>query len=224
MSRARLIFPAVAMLAALDAHAEGFTWDVPETYDFVEVPSVQAVNGIPIRFNVYYSRWPLEQLAFHLLDEFQKAGLFVPPMDQQVRFNGQVFSLTAFDPIHRVAYTAILKPCADKTTEVIAGQGYLKDVHPQVPNGDFAPLPPTAAHAVKTTTEGMTVLTYETSLQAEEISSFYKETLGTQGYSPAGLNVYRKGRDELSIRISEESGSRPRAVVLTLRNAPGERQ
>jgi hypothetical protein len=222
MSGLRLIVAAVAMLAAPGAHAEGFSWDVPETFDFVEVPSVQSVNGIPVRFNVYYSRWPLEQLAQHLLDEFQKAGLFVPPMDQQTRFNGQVFALTAFDPVHRVAYTALLKPRADKTTEVIAGQGYMKDVHPRAPTADFAPLPPGAAHAVKTTTEGMTVLTYETSLQAEEIRSFYKETLSREGYAPAGTNVYRKGGDELSIRVSEDSGS-PRAVMLTLRHASGER-
>ena len=146
MSATPRAIAALALLAAGSAFAEGFKWDVPETYNFVEVPSVQKVNGIPVRFNIYYSHWSVEQLANHFIDRFTEAGLYLPPMDQQVRFNGQVFQLTAFDPIHRVSYTVMLKPGGDRNTEVIAGEGYLSDYRPQSGSGEqFAPVPPQAS-------------------------------------------------------------------------------
>jgi hypothetical protein len=221
MSSTVRIISTVALLAGGGATAEGFKWDVPETYNFVEVPSVQKVNGIPIRFNIYYSHWSVEQLANYFIDRFTESGLFMPPMDQQVRFNGQVFQLTAFDPIHRVSYTVMLKPGGERNTEVIAGEGYLADYHPQSGAGEqFAPVPPQAQHVVHTTTEGMRFMTFDTPLKAEEVTSFYRDVLGREGYTQVGTGTFRRTGQELTVRVATAPGGITQSVSVTLRDTP----
>jgi hypothetical protein len=199
-----------------------FRWDVPEEIRHVDVPATHHVDGVPVRFNMAYSKWDPQTLANYYYAQFRKAKLFIAPEKEQADFSPKLFQLTAVDPKTLVSYTVILKPQVDHSTEIIMGQAYWKDREKKANRSNgFAPLVPGSTGMVSSRTEGYETMTFQVAATAADVQKFYRETLPQEGYRETEPWTFRHGDEAIHIHVFEQDKGGKVSVLMTQRNEPG---
>lgn len=199
-----------------------FSWDIPGVISAVEVPGQQVTNGIPVKFDAFLSSWRMEDLANHFVDSFGKAGLYVPPPQDQMRVEGMV-QVTAIDPGKLVSYTVILRPTENDQTVVIAAQAALQGWNPHPEVADIAPVMPGAEGVVRSQSEGMRSFSYKVKATEEEVVGFYRSVMRANGFEEKEPGVFRKAAEEISVNQSEE-GTGTRGVMVMRRGTLAEEE
>jgi hypothetical protein len=210
--------PLVKVLSSGKPPQSRYVWEVPAQLGATDVQAVQVVNGLPVRFSAAVSGQDVPALLEYYTRAFEKAGLFIPPAEEQVDLGERVFQLTGLDTDSLISYTVVLQPVAEKRTNVIMGQGYLTQwLERKKPTSDLAPLPPGAASLVRTASEGVDLLQFTTPSTVAEVKSFYLEVLGRAGYQQTGTGVFTRGREQLKVTVGQSKTAPVRAVLVERR-------
>jgi hypothetical protein len=182
-------------------------WDVPGLVTAVEMPGAVVSQGIPVKIRAAHSSWRVENLAQYYMDQFQKAGLYVPP-DNAVTQMTVHPQLTGLDPDRMIAYTVIFQVHPDKTTTVIQTSANLALRQSAAAAAvSFAPVFPGAKDTLQTAIEGTRMVQYLAPAQPGEVLEFYRSTLKTGGYAEQEQGDFQKGTELLRVRaIKLENG------------------
>lgn len=195
-----------------------YRWNVPDLEHYVDVPAVQIVNGLPVRFSAAVSRAKPDFLVKYYVAEFEKAGLFIPPADEQMQMAPPAFQLTALDTDNLISFTVILQVTSDKTTTVIMAQGYLEPWMRRKPAGaDFAPVFPQAEAVVRSTGEGVDVLQYVTDAEPTAVRAFYADVMKKAGYVEPQRDVFVRGAERISLKVAKAQATKKTGVMLQKR-------
>jgi hypothetical protein len=197
-----------------------YRWNVPDLQYYVDVPAVQVVNGLPVRFSAAVSKANPDFLVKYYVDEFNKAGLYIPPADEQLQMAPPAFQLTALDTDNLISYTVILQVIGEKQTNVIMGQGYLESwLRRKPPSADFAPLFPQSENVVRSKGEGIDMLQYTTAAEPPAVYAFYDDVMKKAGYTLAESGVFVKGNERIQLRVAK--ANRKTGVLLQKRFGAG---
>jgi hypothetical protein len=191
-----------------------YRWKVPQQLDYVRSVGVQVTNGVPMVLEMARSSMPVDLLIQHYMDDFQAAGLFIPPLDFQVSPRAEP-RLTALDPTRLVAFTVIFQPNPDRTTTLYLGTADMKQYRP--PGGaslEWAPLMPGAQKLMRTDLEGLQSAVYAVRAPEAEVLAFYRQALGPQGYTEVEPGVFQREGEELHV-FSAPMDDGGRSVSLT---------
>lgn len=187
-----------------------YKWQVPDLESYVDVPAVQMVNGLPVRFSAAVSKHDVPFLLDYYAKEFVRAGLFIPPPDdfKRLGLGEEFFMLAGLDTDNLISYTVMFQPISANQTTVIMGQGYLQEWLKRKKNPDpvdFAPLMPTAKMVVRSHSEGMELVTYATDASPKDVMGFYKETLPKAGYAASAdePGKFIRGTDQITVRATK---------------------
>jgi hypothetical protein len=197
-----------------------YRWNVPDLQGYVDVPVVQFINGLPVRFNAAMSKHDVPYLMDFYAKEFIKAGLYIPPPDTMngLGLGDRFFQLTGLDTDNLISYSVIFQPIDDHSTTVIMGQGYLQEWLKRKPQTtDFAPLYPQAAQVVRTHTEGMELINYTTPSPATLVYGFYDDVMPKAGYAKLGNGVYVRGQERIQVRAGRGKPDSPVTGVMVER-------
>ena len=168
-----------------------------------------------MRFSAAVSGQDVPTLLEYYTRAFEKAGLFIPPEEEQVSMGDHVFQLTGLDTDSLISYTVMLQPVAEKRTNVIMGQGYLTQwLERKAPGADIAPLFPGAEGVVRTHSEGVDLLQFSTNAAVAEVKAFYKDALTRSGYSEAAEGQYIRGRESLKVSVGQNKTTPKRGVMI----------
>lgn len=207
--------PLVKVLSTGKPPQSRYVWEIPAQLGATDVQAVQVVNGLPVRFSAGVSAQDVPTLLKFYTLAFEKAGLFIPPAEEQVDLGERVFQLTGLDTDSLISYTVVLQPVGEKRTNVIMGQGYLTHwLERKKPTSDIAPLPPGAASLVRTASEGVDLLQFTTTATVAEVKSFYLEVLGKAGYQQTDTFVFARGRESLRVTVGQSKNAPMRAVLI----------
>lgn len=203
------------MPPAAEAPKPRFQWDVPDIIQAIGVPGVTLVNGMPVTMQAVVSKWSIDPLAGHLIQQFERAGLFIPPEHQQPK--GSVYAqLTAIDPETMLSYTVIFQPNKDGSTTLLLG---VADVsrNPAKTADTFAPVFPGGSEVVQTRIETMQNLVYKAKAQPAEVLAYYREVLPAAGYREVEAGQFQSADTRLSVLTrANEDGT----VSVTVNQAP----
>jgi hypothetical protein len=191
-----------------------YRWSVPQQLDYVASIGVQVTDGVPMVLEMARSSMPVDLLIQHYVDDFQAAGLFIPPLDVQASPMAEP-RLTALDPERLVAYTVIFQPNPDRTTTLYLGTADMKQYRP--PGGanlEWAPMMPGAEKLMRTELEGMQSAVYAVRASEADVLAFYRQALGAQGYTEAEPGTFQRGQEELRV-FSNPTDDGGRSVGLT---------
>ncbi len=200
-----------------------YKWSVPDLEHTIDVPSTQSVNGLPVRFSAAVSRAKPEFLLKYYVDEFAKAGLYLPPPKEQVAMGGNALQVTALDTDNLVSYTVILQVASERYTTVIMGHSYLEPWMRGARPDDFAPLFPQSEAVVRSRAEGVDVLQFMTDAEPKAVRAFYGEVLSKAGYVAIEPDVFVRGAERISLRVvkSPKPSVKQTGVVLQRRVGGG---
>jgi hypothetical protein len=200
-----------------------YRWSVPELEHTIDVPSTQSVNGLPVRFSAAVSRAKPDFLLKYYVDEFAKAGLYLPPPSEQVAMGGNALQVTGLDTDNLVSYTVILQVASDRYTTVIMGHSYLEPWMRGARPDDFAPLFPQSEAVVRSRAEGVDVLQFVTDAEPKAVRTFYGEVLLKAGYVAVEPDVFARGAERISLKLvkSPKAGVKQTGVVLQRRVGGG---
>ncbi len=194
-----------------------YKWEVPDRSSAIDVPVVQVVNGLPVRFSAAVSRAKPDFLLKYYVDEFTKAGLYIPPEEHQMDLGGPLVQLTALDTDNLISYSVILQVTDDKHTTVIMGQGYLTNWLEKKPEGaDVVPLFPGARNTVHTHSEGLDVVQYSLKADAAPVRNFYDSTLRRGGFSvdAADPSTFVRGSERITVSVVKSAPGSDTSVVV----------
>ena len=193
-----------------------YRWQVPDLHSWVEVPTVQVVNGLPVRFSAAMSRHDIPYLMDFYAKEFMRAGLYIPPPEDAKALNlgDRFFQLTGLDTDNLISYTVMFQQVDRNMTTVIMSQGYLqewlkkkRDASP----GDFAPLAPAATLVVRSHAEDVDIITYSTQITPADVMAFYRDTLGKAGFLQGSEpGIFERAGEQIKVRARKDE--RPRVA------------
>lgn len=183
-----------------------YQWRVPNLLYTIDVPVIQVIDGLPVRFSVAVTSAKPDFLLKYYVDEFEKAGLYIPPAEHQVTMAPPAIQLSALDTDNLISYTLLLQIVDDKSTTVIMGQAYLTQWLRKKPvTGDFAPLHPTAVSVVRTHTEDMDMVQYTAKAEPAELDTFYSDVMTKAGYTRKE-RAYLKGNERIEVTVGKTPG------------------
>ncbi|MHB8875658.1 MAG: hypothetical protein ACYC8T_18385 [Myxococcaceae bacterium] len=192
-----------------------FQWDLPKVLSDIDIPGVQETNGVPVKLHVVVVKARLEDVMMHFEESFARQGLYVKP--SKLPGMQGVPQVTGTDPETFIAYTVIFRPNGDGTVTLVLGETNTREIRP--PGGeDFAPLFPGASAVVRTRAEGLRTISYTAPSTESDVQAFYVETLGKSGYLQRSPGVFRRGTDEIRLRVLSERGAV--GVLVSLRTVP----
>lgn len=196
--------------------AAEYRWEVPERIRYVEAPELLEANGYNVRLAAAISKLPAAELAQYYMTEFQKAGLFVPGATKQVSPTSYPM-LTGLDTENLVSFTVIFQPNKDNTTTVVLGMTDLSKPPDRSLPDDFAPLFPGAKQPMRTNSEGMRSISFQTSATVDEVKAYYREVLVAAGYAEKSAGSFVNG--EVRIKVYLQTTAEGTQVVLNQLNA-----
>jgi hypothetical protein len=214
--------------AVADAEEEplppAFQWVVPGLLSWVDSDGPMVSNGVPVLLQLARSSRPVPELERHFISSFEKAGLFIPREEEQVRMTREP-QLTALDPMRMLSYTVILQANPDRTTTVILGTanvGALENVNASQTLG-WAPVMPGAEKLLRTEAEGYASAAYQVEGTVEKVRAFYQEALPRAGFVPVPKEegLYRRGDESLQVRSRPDEQSSGSVMVWLVRRQGG---
>lgn len=192
-----------------------FRWDVPGLIAWVDSPGMQISDGVPLALQLARSKLSVETLLQHFADSFEKAGLFIPPGDEQVRAF-QEPQLTALDPEKLIAYTVIFQENPDGTVTLILGTSNLSQYNPgQAMALLWAPLPPGAKQLMQTQMEAGQSAAFTVASSKAQVMAFYGEAMKKAGFEQEEPGVFRRGGEVITVYTQQQGEEL--AVSLTRR-------
>ncbi len=199
--------PVSPAAAARGSSRPVFQWEVPELIASVDSPWVQVSDGVPMKLQAARSRRPVQELLQHFVDEFQEAGLFIPPGHEQIQAFREP-QLTALDPDRMVAYTVIFQPNADRTVTLIFGTSDLSGYEPSRAKAalGWAPLPPGAQVMMRTEMEGNHSAVIAVSSSEEEVMTFYREAMKRAGFQEEDPGQFMRGSEMIRVMPQRKGG------------------
>jgi hypothetical protein len=207
-----LLLVALCLHAAPDAGARGFRWEHPSgIVQEIDIPGEVKTNGVPVVLHALVLRGAPAQLGDFYRRSFIKQGLFVGAGQNLEQ------GVTGYDDLTRTSYTVILQKKEDGLCTVVLGQADLRN---PLQAGDEPPRLPGAKGMVRSTQEGMSLWTYEVRASDFEIDSFYESTLVAAGWTQEAPRTFRKGAQQLKVRVHDLDGKR--TVQLQQLTAPAE--
>jgi hypothetical protein len=192
-----------------------FQWDVPGVLSEIDVPVLMETDGIPNRFHVVISSLPAEELLAHFARAFHLAGLHLPRPERQTRLDGQLM-LTGFDPRTETSYSVILQPWPNGHTGVVLGEAYFAGRTLGPLPATFAPVFPGAEHLVTARLGEAWQLGYSVRASAEEVLTFYAQTLVPLGYTAGEDGTFDRGSESIRVMVGAMKG-RPTTQVTVLK-------
>ena len=201
-----------------------FQWVVPGLLSWVDSDGPMVSNGVPVLLQLARSSRPVAELERHFVSSFEKAGLFIPREEEQVRVTREP-QLTALDPMRMLSYTVILQANPDKTTTVILGTanvGALENINASQALG-WAPVMPGAEKLLRTEAEGYATAAYQVDSTVEKVGAFYQEALLRAGFMPVPKEegLYRRGNESLQVRSRPNEESKGSVLVWLVRRQGG---
>jgi hypothetical protein len=202
----------IALVAALALHAAPFVWPRPDLVEEIDVPGTVVAQGVPVRMRVVRSRLDVQRLLETFTGAFERAGLYVPPVQRRLLAEPHV---TGLDWRASISYSVILHPNPDGTTTCVLGQAQLGKKRDA--GGDFAPLFPAAREVLRVEQEGARVMSYVAPASLTEVTQFYGATLERLGFKRAAeQGVFERGADRLLVLARPlDTGGVSVVVVLT---------
>lgn len=202
-----------------------FRWDVPGLVAWVDSAGVQISDGVPLSLQLARSKLPIQDLIQHFATSFEKAGLFVPPGNQQIQALREP-QLTALDTERLVAYTVIFQPNPDKTVTLILGTSDLSRYEPNAGRTtvSWAPVPPGANQLLNTQMEGAQSAIFEVSSTKEEVQAFYQQAMKQRSFVEKAPGEFYRGNEMIRVSIQTMDGRLTVGLLrkLGVRNeAPG---
>ncbi|HYO68720.1 MAG TPA: hypothetical protein VEU33_21830 [Archangium sp.] len=188
-----------------------FTWDVPRVLDIIPMSEVMEANGFPVKLSAVLSAERPEVILQHMVDRFEDAGLYLPPVAHQLQLLREP-QLTALDPMGLISYTFILQPNPNGTTTVILGETNVGAR--RTPDSDVAPVMQGASAVLHSRQEAARTLAYTVGTPMEEVRAFYRKHLGGTGYQEREPGLYRKGTDELKVSVHPGEAGQTAVVIL----------
>ncbi len=169
---------ALALLWAARALAADPFGEIPGVVEEVPVDGPLSSNGVDVRAKAVRSTAPPREVLAAISKSFRKAGLFIPPPQEQFELVTAP-QLTGYDAAAKRSYTAIFKPDG-KGTLVILGTA---DLAPREKAAPLLPRFPGATDAVESSSEGGRVLSYRVAATAKEVQRFYADVLRSAGWA-----------------------------------------
>jgi hypothetical protein len=190
-----------------------YKWRVPGLLEWVDSSGVQVSDGVPMILEMALSDRSTQELIQHFANDFQAAGLYIPPDKLQVSPFVEP-RLTAFDPERNVAYTVVFQPNPDaKTTTLYLA---VADMSGYKPPGaaalTWAPVMPGAQKLLRTEMEGAQTAAYEVSATEAAVLEFYRKEFKALGYRESEPGLFERGGE--SVRVSSEQKGSERMVSL----------
>ncbi|XXF78535.1 hypothetical protein P2318_01900 [Myxococcaceae bacterium GXIMD 01537] len=197
-----------------------YRWNVPKLLSWVDSVGVQVSDGVPMVLEMARSGLPMEELVQHFADEFQAAGLFIPPDAFQESFLAEP-RLTGLDSERMVAYTVVFQPNPDRTTTLYLGTADMSRYDASGAGSlEWAPVMPGAQKLMRTEMEVAQSAVYAVNATDAEVMAFYREQLGAQGFKEQEPGTFKRGGELLRVFTQEEGGQR--SVGLTRRTGPAD--
>ncbi len=188
-----------------------FTWDVPRVVQMIPMSEVMEANGYPVKIAAVLSTERPEVILQHMVDRFEEAGLYIPPVEHQPQMLREP-QLTALDPMGLISYTFILQPNPNKTTTVILGETNVGKRRP--PSSDVAPIMPGASAVMHSRQEAARMLAYAAPVPVKEAKTFYDKQLGALGYQEKEPGLWGKEGDEMSLSLQQAEGGQTAVVII----------
>jgi hypothetical protein len=196
-------------------------WEIPGLIAWVDTDGPMVANGVPVLIQLARSSRSVDDLAAHFVRFFEKAQLYVAPLEKQAAITREP-QLTALDPNQMLSYTVILQANPDKTTSVILGTANVGAWKPdrQSQPLEWAPLMPGATNLLRTEAEGQSSAAYDVDSTPDKVQAFYREKLARAGYKASGQEgEYQRGTEWLRVRArADEKG---RLMVWLVRQVGG---
>jgi hypothetical protein len=183
------------------------------------VPGVTWSNGVPTRMHIVVSGWNAQDLEAYLLAAYEKAGLYVPPMKDQLDFMQELI-VTGLDVDTKISYTTILQTNLDGTTTCILATANLTER--RTPTGDPAPLFPGAKNVVRSDTESAQLIQYEApGAKVDDVLKYYRDTLSRSGFQETSRLVFQRNDEQFQVIANPDKAGKTQ-VVVTRRLNPAE--
>ncbi|MBN1205676.1 MAG: hypothetical protein JXB05_12225 [Myxococcaceae bacterium] len=184
-----------------------FRWDVPGLLDWVDSAGVQISDGVPLSLQLARSKLPIQELIQHFAASFEKAGLFIPPGEQQIQALREP-QLTALDTERLVAYTVIFQPNPDKTVTVILGTSDLSRYQPNAGRTtvSWAPVPPGANQLLSNEMEGAQSAIFEVPSTKEQVQAFYQQAMKQLRFVEKAPGEFYRGNEMIRVSIQSKDG------------------
>jgi hypothetical protein len=200
-------------LAPAVATAGDFEWDVPGIVHHVDVAGTQEALGIPMKLHAVTSSWKPDALFTHFVEQFKKAGFFIPPPSGQTAVHGAI-SLTALDVDRLLAYSVIMRPNPDgKTTKVLLGTANVGQIR-KPEDSAFLPVYPGAENLVTVNVEVGKSLSYITKATQQELQDFYREAMPKKGYTEKKPGLFRKGNEAVEVLSRPREGGGLSVIIM----------
>lgn len=196
-----------------------YRWRVPEQLDWVDSAGLQVSDGVPMHIAMARSKMPVPQLIQYFANDFQAAGLFIPP-DEEQQSPFPEPRLTAFDPARSLAYTVIFQPNPDKTSTVFLATADMSNYQP--PGSavlEWAPVMPGASRLVRTQLESSQTAIYAVHSTETEVLAFYREGLKPLGYQEPEPGLFVRAGESLHVSTKKEGDE---LMVSLVRQQGGE--
>lgn len=193
-----------------------YKWRVPALVAWVDSAGVQVTDGVPMELRMAQSNLPIESLIQHFANEFEAAGLFIPPDEDQVS-PYPTPRLTAFDPFRNIAYTVIFQPTSTTSTTLYLATADMGSYQPPGAAGlEWAPLMPGAHKLMRSQMEGSQTAVYATKATEVEVVAFYREKLLPLGYVEPEPGLFMRGGESLRVSSRAQEGERVVSLVRQL--------
>jgi len=206
-----------------------FRWALKNVVQNIEMPGMQESQGIPVKLHAVRVKNNLRGVLEEVVDEFQKQGLYIQPIDQQPQFTAET-AVTAVDTDRFISYSAIIR-CEPKLgiCTVVLGEANiglaaaLKQLNRS--REMFVPLPPTAKGVTRSSTEGMESLAFSVSSSEAELKKWYATELPKVGYQPVKgkEDRYTRGTDLVQLTTRRHEGEVVGLVIKRTR-LPGDEE
>jgi hypothetical protein len=196
-----------------------YRWRVPGQIDFVDSAGLQVSDGVPMHIAMARSKLTVQELIQHFADDFNAAGLFLPPDEyQESPFTEP--RLTAFDPVRSLAYTVIFQANPDKTSTVYLATADMSNYKaPGAAALDWAPLMPGATSVLRTQLEGSQTALYGVHATEAEVLTFYRDNLKPLGYQEPEPGIFVRAGESLHVSTQKKGDE---MMVSLVRQQGGE--
>lgn len=202
------------LLAAAPFRADAV--EVPGALEQLRIPESLRALGVPVTLRAVRSKEKPDALIQHFGQLFEKAGLFVPA-DGELHSAGDLIQVTGFDVVHRNSVSVLLQPNPDGTTTVILGEAYLHAGKKDAPQPGFAPVFPGAVGLIQSRLETGQSLAYGAKATPDELTAFYRETLGAGGFRETAPLVFEAKGARVRVWLKPRGEETGVVVIRTTR-------
>ncbi|MFY1831281.1 hypothetical protein ACN47A_35535 [Myxococcus fulvus] len=195
-----------------------FAWPSLRVLEQVDASEVLDANGVPVVLRAVVVKDSAQDLVQRFADAFRAGGLHVPPGSEQPQLASGVAMLTGVDMYRGLTYTVILQPQEGGVTLVYLGEANHALAREPSAAGDVATLPPGAHGVMRVSDESSRTLSFQVPMSEAEVSTFYAQVLGRDGWRLADgeTSIYTRPGEELRI-IQAPAEKGMRSVVLVHR-------